>query len=127
MAMPSQFVDAIFEKLALTYGRSFLDRWIGLDIDAVKADWARELAGLERTPAAIAHALKSLDPEKPPTVLVFRAAVLRAPEPYLPRLPSPMPRPNVYQPHLNHAWQLCGRPDRVRPVPPDDEGLSSAA
>ena len=127
MAMPSQFVDAIFEKLTLTYGRAFLDRWIGLDINAVKADWARELAGLERTPTAIAHALRNLDAERPPTVLQFRAAILRAPQPDLPRLSSPMPRPSVYQPHLNDAWQVCGRPDRVRPVPPDEEGLSSAA
>jgi len=55
----------------------------------VKADWAHELAGFEQHPQAIAHALQSLPPEKPPTVLQFRELARRAPLPELPRLASP--------------------------------------
>jgi len=89
MALPLPWVDRIFEKLALVYGQAFLARWRDLDLDAVKADWAHELAGFEQHPQAIAHALQSLPPEKPPTVLQFRELARRAPLPELPRLESP--------------------------------------
>ena len=89
MALPLPWVDRIFEKLALVYGQAFLARWRDLDLDAVKADWAHELAGFEQHPQAIAHALQSLPPEKPPTVLQFRELARRAPLPELPRLASP--------------------------------------
>lgn len=87
MALPLPWVDRIFEKLALVYGQAFLARWRDLDLDAVKADWAHELAGFEQHPQAIAHALQSLPPEKPPTVLQFRDLARKAPLPELPRLP----------------------------------------
>ena len=89
MALPLPWVDRIFEKLALVYGQAFLARWRDLDLDAVKADWAHELDGFEQHPQAIAHALQSLPPEKPPTVLQFRELARRAPLPELPRLESP--------------------------------------
>jgi hypothetical protein len=89
MALPLPWVDRIFEKLALVYGQAFLARWRDLDLDAVKADWAHELAGFEQHPQAIAHALQALPPEKPPTVLQFRELARRAPLPELPRLASP--------------------------------------
>lgn len=72
MSLPSAWVEKIFTKCALVYGRAFLDRWAGLDLDAVKADWAHELAGFERHPKAIAWALQNLPAEKPPTALEFR-------------------------------------------------------
>lgn len=89
MALPLPWVDRIFEKLALVYGQAFLARWRDLDLDAVKADWAHELAGFEQHPQAIAHALQSLPPEKPPTVLQFRELARRAPLPEVPRLEQP--------------------------------------
>jgi hypothetical protein len=89
MSLPLPWVDKIFEKLTLVYGQAFLARWRDLDLDAVKHDWAHELAGFEAHPAAIAHALQSLPPDKPPTVLQFRDLARRAPLSELPRLESP--------------------------------------
>jgi hypothetical protein len=89
MPLPSEWVDRIFEKLTLVYGRDFLGRWEGLDIDAVKADWAHELGGFGAEPSAIRHALEHLPPGKPPTVLEFKAMAQRVPQPFSPPLPAP--------------------------------------
>ena len=80
MSLPAAWVDRIFEKLTLVYGQSFLRRWDGLDLAAVKADWAHELRGFAQAPNAIAHGLAHLPTEgPPPTVLQFRQLCVRAP------------------------------------------------
>ena len=89
MSLPLPWVDRIFEKLTLVYGQAFLARWRDLDLDAVKHDWAHELAGFEAHPQAIAHALQTLPPDHPPTVLQFRELARKAPLPELPRLAMP--------------------------------------
>lgn len=89
MSLPLPWVDRIFEKLTLVYGQAFLARWRDLDLDAVKHDWAHELAGFAAHPQAIAHALQTLPPDHPPTVLQFRELARKAPLPELPRLQSP--------------------------------------
>jgi hypothetical protein len=94
MPLPDAWVDRLFERLALVYGRDFLSRWEGLDLRDVKADWARELSGWERQPHAIRYALEHLPPDKPPTVLQFRAICNSRPEPELPRLPAPVSKPD---------------------------------
>lgn len=80
MPLPALWVDRIFDKLTLTYGQAFLRRWQDIDLNAVKSDWSHELGGFEQHPKAIAWALQNLPPEKPPTVLEFRAIARRAPE-----------------------------------------------
>lgn len=92
MSLPSPWVDRIFDKLTLVYGHAFIGRWAGLDLQAVKADWAHELAGFERNPEAIKHALQHL-PVEPPNVMQFRALANNAPPPELPRLPEPKADP----------------------------------
>lgn len=79
MSLPSSWVDRIFDKLTLTYGQAFLRRWQDLDMNAVKSDWAHELDGFDQNPKAIAYALQHLNPEKPPTVLEFRALAYKCP------------------------------------------------
>lgn len=91
MSLPSPIVDAIFAKLKLTYGRDFTGRYEGIDEALVKGDWAHELAGFARSPSAIKHALQHLPPEKPPTVLQFRALCINSPEPMPLGLPAPAP------------------------------------
>ena len=95
MALPSAWVDKIFEKLSLVYGRDFAGRWEGLDLKAVKADWAHELGGFEVRPAAIKHALETIDPSRPPTVLQFRDLCAKAPVMNPPALPSPPANPAI--------------------------------
>lgn len=79
MSLPSNWIEPIFTKLTLIYGQQFLRRWQDLDLDAVKDDWAHELDGLDHSPKRIAYALQNLPPEKPPTVLEFRAIAWRMP------------------------------------------------
>lgn len=95
MSLPRSWVDKIFDKLTLVYGQPFLRRWADLDLEAVKADWAHELAGFEQHPEAIAWALQNLPTDKPPTVLEFRAMARKAPAKELPRLEAPKADPAV--------------------------------
>jgi hypothetical protein len=78
MSLPLPWVEKIFQKLTLVYGRDFLGRWEGIPLEEVKADWAHELAGYRNSHDALAYALQNL-PRKPPTVLEFRAICEAAP------------------------------------------------
>jgi hypothetical protein len=77
--LPMPWVDRIFLKLSLVYGRAFMAKWDGLDTAMVKGDWAHELASFTTWPEALAYALAHLPPDRPPTVLEFRALARRAP------------------------------------------------
>lgn len=88
MSLPMPWVEKIFLKLALTFGREFTDRWDESSLEDVKADWAHELRGLQQNPAAIAHGLEICVTGKPPTVHDFKAACLRYVA-HVPALPSP--------------------------------------
>ena len=81
MALPLPWVDRIFHKLMLVYGRDFIGRWEGLPIASVKTDWAHELSGFDAHPESIKHALQNLNPTKAPTVLEFRNLCISAPKP----------------------------------------------
>ena len=92
MTSRESLVDLIFTKCSLVYGREFLSRWEGLNMDEVKEDWQRELGGLLNSPAAVLHGLERLPAEKPPTVLQFRALCIGAPgdrHAPVPALPAP--------------------------------------
>lgn len=91
MSLPMSWVDRIFEKLTLLYGREFVGRWSGAELEQVKADWAHELAGFQAHPWAIAYALQHAPADRPPTVLQFRALARQAPPPPTPRLEAPPP------------------------------------
>lgn len=78
MSLPTKWVEALFTKLTLAYGREFLGRWEGLDVMDVKTDWGHELAGFEAHPECIAYALANL-PERAPSVMEFRAICRKCP------------------------------------------------
>ena len=105
MSLPAKWVDALFTKLTLAYGRDFLARWEGLDICDVKTDWGHELAGFVNHPEAIAYALANLPP-KAPTVLEFRALCRRAPVKDAPRLESPAANPERVRAELAKLGDL---------------------
>ena len=90
MSLPVLWVDKIFTKLTVVYGRDFIGRWEDIDEADVKTDWAHELGGFEQCPEAIAYALQNLVPGKPPTVLEFRALARKAPMPEFKALPPPV-------------------------------------
>lgn len=86
--LPSQWIDRIFSKLTARFGRDFLGRWEGVDLDIVKADWADELSGLQSRPDAIKYALENMG-KKAPNVAEFKEICNRAPVAGLLSLPSP--------------------------------------
>lgn len=93
MSLPDSWVDALFARLAVTYGASFARMWEGVDIAAVKAHWAEELSHYQQHPQAIKHALSLLPADKPPTVLQFRDLCRGCPEPTPKMLPAPPAKP----------------------------------
>lgn len=103
MSLPLNWVNRIFDKLTMVYGHDFINRWRDLDLEAVKADWAHELAGFEKHPEAIAHALKCLPTGKPPTVLEFRDIARKCPPPVFKALPAPKADPEKVRQFIEQA------------------------
>lgn len=94
MSLPMPWVEKIFLKLTLTFGREFSDRWDEASLEDVKADWAHELRGFQQNPAAIGYGLEHCLSGKPPTVQEFKAVCLRHTA-QVPMLPSPKADPAV--------------------------------
>ncbi len=93
MSLPDKWIEKIFHKLTVAYGRDFLGRWEGIPLADVKADWAECLAGFVANPGAISYALDHLPDSKPPTALDFRTICIRAPSVNAPRLEAPKANP----------------------------------
>lgn len=79
MQLPGSWVDALFARLAVRYGTAWAAKWEGLDMAAVRADWAEELGGFGANPEALKRALANLPPDRPPTVAQFRALCIGSP------------------------------------------------
>lgn len=108
MSLPMPWIEKIFQKLALTYGRDFIGRWEGIPLEEVKADWAHELSGYQQSPNAIHYALTNL-PLKPPTVYEFRAICQRAQSVEAPRIEPPRADPVLVRKCLDEARALLTR------------------
>ena len=93
--LPSSWVDSLFARLAVRYGSAWMGMWNGVDIAAVKRDWAEELAGFADAPDAIKHALANL-PDRPPNVQQFRALCINRPRTEK-ALPAPPADPAVVE------------------------------
>lgn len=89
MSLPADWTDRLFDRLTVVYGHHFLGRWSGMDINAVKADWSRELGFYRDKPNAIRYALEHLPADNPPNVLQFRALCSNAPDDKPLQLPPP--------------------------------------
>ena len=111
MSLPLPWVDKIFSKMALVYGRDFINRWEGLELSDVKTDWGHELAGFENWPEAIAHALSNLPPDRAPTVLQFRELARKAPKPDRPALPEPAANPERMAAELRKLAPILKKAD----------------
>lgn len=107
--LPDGWVDRIFEKLALTYGRAFLNQWEGLPIEDVKADWEHELAGYVDFPEAIKFALRNLPSDRPVNVRQFRDLCRRAPAKSVPQLEAPRADPERVRTELAKIRHLLGK------------------
>lgn len=95
MSLALEAVDRIFKRMSLTYGRSFLALFDGMDMNDVKSAWTHELSGFGASHEhlkMIAWALENL-PEKPLNVIEFRNLCRRAPAPEVAKLPAPKADP----------------------------------
>jgi len=92
MSLPLPALDRLFIRLQATYGRDFMSRYEGVDINAVKTSWAHELSGYSKNMMPLAWALENL-PERCPNVIEFRALCRRAPAAEVPALPEPKADP----------------------------------
>lgn len=88
MSLPMPWIDKLFLKLTLNFGRDFLSRWEGVPIEDVKADWAHELRGFQQNPSALAYGLEHCLSGKAPTVQEFKAVCIKRPDANL-ALPAP--------------------------------------
>lgn len=91
--LPMKWVEQIFERLSVCYGRDFINRYEGADLQDVKDDWANTLGGFVSHGEAIAYGLNNLPEGKPPTAFEFRAVCRRAPAKKVPALESPKADP----------------------------------
>lgn len=69
--IPADWIERLFDKMLLDYGKKFTDQWAGPDPDKLIAHWSRELAGY--TPAELRRgydALAGLD--WPPSLPQFK-------------------------------------------------------
>lgn len=109
MSIRMEWIDKIFEKLSLTYGRTFLNQWEGMNIDDVKADWAHELDGFDKWPEAIKFALQNVPADRPVNVRQFRDLCRKAPAKVVPLLPLPPANPDRVRAELAKLRGILGR------------------
>lgn len=78
MPLKSETVDWIFMRMLARYGSVWIAKWTGVPMEAVKADWAEQLAGM--TKDDILYGIQYLPHDFPPTSAAFRALCAKAPE-----------------------------------------------
>jgi hypothetical protein len=122
MSLPIAWIDRIFDRLTVRYGNRFLDRWKGVNMDAVRYDWSSTLAGLKGWPEAIAFAFGLIDDEKPPTAAMFRSLALKAPKPERLALPEPAADPDRIAAEIAKLEHL-----RTKPAADSGHGMKAWA
>lgn len=88
MALPMAAIDRLFERLQMTYGAEFLNKWSNLNAGEVKAHWAFELDMFTENLQAIAWALNNL-PDRCPNLIEFKSLCKQAPRPTRNALEAP--------------------------------------
>lgn len=90
MSLSLRYVKEIHARLLVRYGSAWVNKWAGVEQQAIEADWAAQLSGM--TPEGIRKALASLPAEFPPTAPAFRAlGLIREESKPMPALPAPDP------------------------------------
>jgi hypothetical protein len=91
MPLPDSWTDELLRRLRMRYGIAFLRQYelAGVTVEEVRDDWARVLHGLSAD--AISYGLETLDPDKAPNALQFRALCKAKPDTSMPALPAPNP------------------------------------
>ena len=88
MALPTKAVERLFEKLQLTYGTEFTNKWGELNSMDLMTNWAFELAQFSDNLNAIGWALQNL-PDRCPNLIEFKNLCKQAPRPITVALDAP--------------------------------------
>lgn len=65
-------VGRLFQKFAAMYGRHWLELWSGIPMDAIKAEWSRQLDHMPMTAIRLAVEHIEKNSKFPPTLPEFR-------------------------------------------------------
>lgn len=69
--LPPTWIDALMDKMLLSYGKKFLDQWAGVDTEKLYRHWANELGGFTRDELARGAAAMAAQ-TYPPTLPEFK-------------------------------------------------------
>lgn len=98
-------IEAIFTKLQVRYGATWLRQWDGVDMNLVKSDWGSELSGFTQNLEPLRYALRHL-PERCPNVSQFRAIANCCPLPEFRQLEAPRASEEVVAEQIAKQTQL---------------------
>jgi hypothetical protein len=88
MTLPIAAVERLFDRLSMTYGVEFKNKWSGFPVNEVKTHWAHELAIFADNLNAIGWALQNL-PDRCPNLIEFKSLCKQAPRPTTNALEAP--------------------------------------
>jgi hypothetical protein len=85
--LESQVVESVFARMLARYGNTWFTKWDAVPIEALKADWGRQLQGLSRD--ELLWGLGNLPPDLVPNAAQFRQLCRELPEKPAPQLAAP--------------------------------------
>jgi hypothetical protein len=109
MALPTAAIDRLFDRLAMSYGTEFTNKWGTLGSAEVKSHWAHELGIFVDNLQAIGWALKNL-PDRCPNLIEFKSLCRQAPRPDMKALPPPRANPEIVDKELAKIVQKLAKP-----------------
>lgn len=113
MSLSPEAVDRLIARMQVTYGRDFMDLYLGLDPAAVRESWAYELGCFAQCLHVIAWGLENLPP-KACNAVAFRQLCRGAPAREVPQLPAPKPDPARLAAQLQKMADLSMRTRQPR-------------
>jgi hypothetical protein len=88
MSLPIAAVERLFDRLSMTYGTEFKNKWTGMPLNEIKTHWAYELSQFAGNLNAIGWALQNL-PDRCPNLIEFKSLCKQAPRPSVTALEAP--------------------------------------
>jgi hypothetical protein len=88
MTLPVAAVERLFDRLSMTYGVEFKNKWSGMPLTDIKSHWSHELAQFADNLNAIGWALQNL-PDRCPNLIEFKSLCKQAPRPITMALDAP--------------------------------------
>lgn len=88
MTLPIAAVERLYDRLSMTYGTEFKNKWSGMPLNDVKSHWSYELSQFSDNLNAIGWALQNL-PDRCPNLIEFKNLCKQAPRPEYTALNAP--------------------------------------